>query len=106
MSIESLPQELVTIEDRDYLITAMPCTKAMQLQEELRKNSFLLSPLDIKTLVTKYVALENKNISDGRFDIIFARKTKHLQMLVEEVLKFNYPDLFDSLEEGDGSEAQ
>lgn len=79
---------------RSYLLTAIPAIAAMQLQDELFKNDFKLEPTSIKRMVCNCVAFENKQITDKSFDILFARKSAHLQELVAEILKWNFEDVF------------
>jgi len=97
MSIISLPQETITVDDTDYLITAMPATQALafmeKYQESLETGKADLSL--VKQLVCKYVAKDNKQITSESFDILFARKAMgHLQRLYSEILKFNFEDVF------------
>lgn len=79
---------------RTYLLTAIPAIEALQLQDELFKNEFKLDPMSIKRMICKCTAFENKQVTDKSFDIIFARKSAHLQELVGEILKWNFEDVF------------
>lgn len=97
MQIMALPQTTVTVDDTEYLITAMPTTAALAFMEKYQEN-LETGKVDlslVKQLVCKYVAKDNKQIDDKTFDIVFARKAMgHLQRLYTEILKFNFDDVF------------
>lgn len=94
--IMALPQEVITVDGEDYLVSAMSATAALQFMEKhlsnINEGKIDLSV--IKQVVCKYVSKDNLQIDDKRFDIIFARKTAHLQRLFDAVLKYNFEDVF------------
>ena len=90
----ALEQTTVVLGEREYLVTALPAIDALELQDQLSQNEFKLNPKEIKKLICKCVAFENKQITDKSFDILFSRKTAHLQELVGEILKWGFEDLF------------
>jgi hypothetical protein len=101
MNMQNFALEQTTVEltlkngdVRNYLLTAIPALPALQLKDELYKNDFVLDPTSIKRMVCGCAAFENKQITDKSFDILFARKSSHLQELVGEILKWNFEELF------------
>lgn len=95
-NIEHLEQTTFTIDDIDYLVTAMPSTKGLQFleqfQEELDSGKDNLAMR--KQVICNSVSKDNKMITAERFDMIFSRKYKHLSKLYTEVVKWNFPDFF------------
>lgn len=94
--ILALPQEIVEVDGESYLVGAMPATAALQFMEShlsnINEGKIDLSV--IKQIVCKYVSKDNMAIDANKFDIIFARKTAHLQRLFDAVLKYNFEDVF------------
>lgn len=97
----ALPQENLSLDGRDYLMTAMTATDALIFQEkQLQKmidaqeegSKTEVDFTDIKKYVCKYVSFENKQITEKTFDIIFARKTAHLHRLFEAFVEYNFND--------------
>jgi hypothetical protein len=92
--IQVLPQETITVGEDEYLITALGATDALVLQEELLESDFKLSNETLKKLICGTVSKDNKQITPASFDIIFARRTRHLNKLAQEVVKYNFEDVF------------
>lgn len=97
MAIEVLEQTTITVDETDYLVTAMPSTKGLQFmeqyQEELDSGKDNLAMR--KQVICNSVSKDNKMITAERFDIVFSRKYKHLSKLYAEVIKWNFPDFFE-----------
>jgi hypothetical protein len=93
-SILALPQTTIEVDNVSYLVDAMPATVALEVQEEIMKNNGQPSIKLIKRIICGSVSLDNKNITEKSFDIIFARRTGHLYNLATEIIKWNMPDLF------------
>lgn len=92
----ALPQESIVVDDVDYLVTAMSATDGLifmeKYMEQMDSGKHDLST--IKQVVCKYVYKDNKQITEKVFDIIFSRRLVHLQKLFQEVLKYNFEDVF------------
>ena len=101
--ILSLPQEEITVGDVTYFVTAMSATDALKFMEkhltDINEGKIDLSV--IKQIVCKYVQKDNTQITDKSFDVIFSRKTGHLQKLFDAVLKYNFEDVFTESDSGD-----
>ncbi|MNQ04627.1 hypothetical protein D3C85_173450 [compost metagenome] len=94
--ILALPQEVIKVGEVEYLVTAMSATAALQFMEkhltDINEGKIDLSV--IKQIVVKYVTKDNIAITAESFDVIFSRKTGHLQKLFDAVLKYNFEDVF------------
>lgn len=94
--IMALPQETLEVDGEEYLVTAMAATDGLQFMEKymesLDTGKHDLSV--IKQVICKYVCKDNKSITENVFNIIFARRLVHLQKLFQEVLKYNFEDVF------------
>lgn len=97
MALEVLEQTTITIDNIDYLVSAMPSSRGLkfmeQYQEELDSGKDNMAMR--KDVICMSVSKDNQMITDKRFDIVFSRKYKHLSKLYNEVIKWNFPDFFD-----------
>lgn len=97
MAIEVLEQTTITVDDVDYLVSAMPTTRGLQFmeqyQEEMDSGKDNLAMR--KQVICNFVSKDNQMITDKRFDVVFSRKYKHLSKLYNEVIKYNFPDFFE-----------
>jgi hypothetical protein len=97
MALEVLEQTTITVDDVDYLVSAMPSTRGLQFmeqyQEEIDSGKDNLAMR--KQVICNFVSKDNQMITDKRFDIVFSRKYKHLSKLYTEVVKWNFPDFFE-----------
>lgn len=101
LSAIALPQEVVTVDDVDYLVTAMPATEGLKFMEQ-QQESIDSGKADLslmKKVICAYVCKDGMQITDKSFDIVFARKFGHLRKLYQEVIEYNFGEVF--LEEGD-----
>ena len=89
-----LPQTEITVDETTYTVNAMTATAALEAQMELMESGGVPSIKLIKKLICGNVSVDNKDINDKSFDIIFARRTGHLYSLANEIIKWNMPDLF------------
>lgn len=93
---EVLEQTNITVDDIDYLVTAMPATKGLMFiekhQEAIDAGKADLSQM--KQIICNYVSKDNIQITEKSFDITFARRYAHLNKLYKEVLNFNFEELF------------
>lgn len=94
--IMALPQEVVVVDDVEYLVTAMSATDGLMFMEKYmtQMDSGKHDLSTIKQVICKYVYKDNKQITEKVFDIVFARRLVHLQKLFQEVLKYNFEDVF------------
>lgn len=96
LKLEVLPQETLFVDDIEYLATAMPATPGLQFmekyQEDLDKGKNDLSVM--KQVICKYITVDNDVITEKRFDVIFARKLKHLSNLYSAYIRWNFEDVF------------
>lgn len=94
--IQFLPQESITVDGEDYLVSAMPATQGLifmeKYQEAIDTGKADLSQM--KQIICKYVSKDNIQITEKSFDMIFARKYAHLQKLYQEVLQYNFSEVF------------
>lgn len=93
---EVLDQTTISVDDIDYLVSAMPATKGLQFIEKhqaaIDEGKADLSQM--KQIICNYVSKDNMQITEKSFDIQFARKYAHLNKLYKEVLNFNFEELF------------
>ena len=93
---EVLEQTTITVDDIDYLVTAMPATKGLMFIEKhqvaIDEGKADLSQM--KQIICNYVSKENMQITEKSFDVSFARRYAHLNKLYKEVLNFNFEELF------------
>lgn len=91
-----LEQITVTVDDQDYLVTAMPATKGLifieKYQAAIDEGKADLSQM--KQIICNYVSKDNMQITEKTFDVAFARRYAHLNKLYKEVLNFNFEELF------------
>lgn len=95
-NIQYLPQETLTIDGVDYLVSAMPATEGLIFMEKYQEaiDSGKADLSQMKQIICKYVSKDNLQITSQSFDTIFARKYAHLQKLYQEVLQFNFSEVF------------
>jgi hypothetical protein len=93
---EVLETTNITVDDIEYLVTAMPATKGLMFIEKhqaaIDEGKADLSQM--KQIICNYVSKENMQITEKSFDIHFSRKYAHLNKLYKEVLNFNFEELF------------
>lgn len=92
----ALPQTEVEIDGVSYLITALPASYALEFMERYQ-DALSSGKSDLKTMkevIVKSVCKDNKAITEKSFDIIFSRKFRHLSELYQEVIQYNFSDLF------------
>lgn len=98
MALEVLEQTTITIDNIDYLVSAMPSSRGLkfmeQYQEELDSGKDNMAMR--KDVICMSVSKDNQIITEKRFDIVFSRKYKHLSKLYNEVIKWNFPDFFET----------
>jgi len=91
-----MEQTTVTVDDIEYLITALPTTEGLKFFERFREQ-LIAEKEDLslqKSLVISCVDKGGIRITQETFDKLFSRKYAHLKKLYDEVLKWNYPDFF------------
>lgn len=96
MNDVALPQEVLTVDDVDYLVTALPASYALQFMEKYQE-AIQTGKSDLATMrevIVKSVCKDNKQITNQSFDIIFALKFMHLSQLYQAVLNYNFEDVF------------
>ena len=96
MNDVALPQEVLTVDDVEYLVTALPASYALQFMEKYQE-AIQTGKSDLATMrevIVKSVCKDNKQITNQSFDIIFARKFMHLSQLYQAVLNYNFEDVF------------
>ena len=96
MNDVALPQEVITVDEVDYLVTALPASYALQFMEKYQE-AIQTGKSDLATMrevVVKSVCKDNKQITNQSFDIIFARRFMHLSQLYQAVLNYNFEDVF------------
>jgi hypothetical protein len=88
---EVLEQATLTVDDVEYLVTALPATKGLQYLEVYRQeiDSGKADLTQIKQILCPSLGIDEK-----KFDIKFARKYGHLHKLYRAVLNFNFDELF------------
>jgi hypothetical protein len=94
-----LPQTEVTVDDMDYVLNALPTTLAVDIQNVLIENGHVEGwrpDIDLvrKAVVGSQVQYEGKVITKDLFEVHFARKSVHLYKLVDEIIKWNFEDVF------------
>lgn len=93
---EALEQTVLSIDDVEYLVTAMPATKGLMFIEKhqaaIDEGKADLSQM--KQIICNYVSKDNMQITEKTFDLHFSRKYAHLNKLYKEVLNFNFEELF------------
>lgn len=102
LSNVSLPQEEVTVDDKEYLLTALPATEGLQFLEQHIESIDSGKPdlAVMKKIICKTVSVDGRMFSDKpnkdglSFDIYFARKLGHMRNLFTAVLEYNFGDVF------------
>lgn len=92
----ALPQELIVVDDVEYMVEALPATYALEFMEKYQ-DALQNGKSDLKTMkevICRSVYKDNKLIDAKRFDVVFARKFMHLSKLYQAVLEFNFADVF------------
>lgn len=96
LSEVALPQEIITVDDVEYMVEALPATYALEFMEKYQE-AISSGKSDLKTMkevICRSVYKDNKLIDAKRFDVVFARRFLHLSKLYQEVLTFNFNDVF------------
>ena len=96
MNDVALPQEVITVDEVDYLVTALPASYALQFMEKYQE-AIQTGKSDLATMreaIVKSVCKDNKQITNQSFDIIFARLFMHLSQRYQAVLNYNFEDVF------------
>jgi len=91
-----LPQEVITIDEVEYLVTAMPATKGLQFMEA-QQESIDSGKADLalmKQVICAYVCKNGIQITEKSFDITFSRKFGHLRNLYQAVIEYNFGEVF------------
>ena len=102
LSTVALPQEELEVDGVTYLVTALPATEGLKFMEQYQESLDSGKPdlAVMKKIVCMSVTKDGKLISEKAsngslsFDIVFARKLGHLRNLFNEVVKFNFSDIF------------
>lgn len=98
----ALPQEEIEVDGESYLVTALPATKGLEFLEKYQAQIDSGKPdLSVmKQIICLSVTKDGKVISDkiGKsalsFDILFARKMGHMRNVFNQVLEYNFADVF------------
>ena len=96
MNDVALPQEVITIDDVEYLVTAMPATKGLQFMEA-QQESIDSGKADLalmKQVICAYVCKNGIQITEKSFDISFSRRFGHLRNLYQAVIEYNFGEVF------------
>ena len=96
MADVALPQEVLKIDEVDYLVTAMPATKGLQFMEA-QQESMDSGKADLalmKQVICAYVCKNGIQITEKSFDMVFALKYGHLRKLYQAVIEFNFGEVF------------
>lgn len=101
MNLKDIATEQITVEvdEREYLINAMPASVGLAYMAENQealdsgKPDFALMK---KTICGGWLSFENKIVDQKRFDILFARRYAHMRKVYNEIQKFNFEELFQS----------
>lgn len=92
-------QTTVEVDEREYLLTAMPATMGLSFMvenQEILDNGKPDQALMKKVITSGLVSFENKVVDAKRFDILFSRRYAHIRKLYNEIIKFNFEELFQS----------
>lgn len=94
-----LPQTEITVDDMDYTLNALPTTLAVDIQNTLMDNGNVEGwrpdiELVRKVVIGSQIIFEGKTIDKNQFEFHFARKSVHLYKLVDEIIKWNFEDVF------------
>ena len=98
----ALPQEELVVDDVTYLVTALPATEGLKFMEQYQESLDSGKPdlAVMKKIVCMSVTKDGKMIAEKAtngtlaFDIVFSRKLGHLRNLFNEVVKYNFNDIF------------
>lgn len=92
----STPQEIVTVDNEEYLITAMPATHGLMFMEK-NQDAIDKGKSDLtlmKKTICQWATKDNMVIDDKKFDILFARKYGHLMNVYNAILNYNFAEVF------------
>lgn len=98
----ALPQEEVVVDDVNYLLTALPATEGLKFLEQYQEMLDSKKPdlAMMKKIICMSVSKDGKMIAEKAtngtlaFDFVFAKKLGHLGNLFNEVIRFNFEDVF------------
>lgn len=94
-------QHTVELDGRKFLITALGASAGLETMSKVMGNEGALSdPLFMRKLITNSVTVDNVAIDDKKYELLFSRKLDVLIKLFEEILQFNFPNLFGPNVEG------
>lgn len=109
LSNVALPQEEIECDGVTYMITALPATEGLKFMEQYQEYLDSGKPdlAVMKKIVCMSITKDGKMIAEKAtngtlsFDIVFARKLGHLRNLFNEVVKFNFEDVFQSADDSE-----
>lgn len=96
LSSVALPQTTIDIDGVEYLVTSFPATEGLRFMEA-QQESIDNGKADLalmKQVICKYVCKDGIQITDKSFDVIFALKYGHLRKLYQEVIEYNFGEVF------------
>lgn len=94
-----LPQTEITVDDMEYTLNALPTTLAVDIQNVLMDNGNTDGwrpdiELVRKVVIGSQIIYNGQTIDKNQFEYHFARKSVHLYKLVDEIIKWNFEDVF------------
>lgn len=95
-AFQTLEQITLTIDNIEYLCTAMPATQGLAFLEKHQAALDAGKPdlAMMKQIICTHVSKDNMQITEQVFNVSFSRKYGHLQKLYQEVLQFNFSEVF------------
>jgi len=88
---EVLEQTTLTIDDTEYLVTALPATLGLMFMEK-HQAAIDSGKADLSQM--KQIICPSIGMTEKSFDVKFSRRYAHLNKLYKEVLDFNFEELF------------
>lgn len=91
MAIEIRQQLIVDIGEKSYTLTQLNASLAYQYLGKIRKQAegIEMSPEEVKNLI-----VESTGMSRDKYEKEFSGKMLSMFKLVEEIIEFNYADVF------------
>lgn len=92
----------IEVDGTNYVVRLMPTMEGLDFMTRMQKEG--LSGALVYKAVKDCVAIGSTSFDEKKFNTHFKGKYGHLMRLVEKVVEFNFPDMYEGNEESDSEE--
>jgi|SRR5690625_529430 len=92
----------ISVDGEDYILRLMPAMEGLDFMTRMEKEG-MTGALIFKA-VRDCVAIGSTTFDEKKFNNHFKGKYGHLMRVVEKVVEFNFPDLYQGNEQSDSEE--